>query len=89
MSKLKFDRLIDLNIRSSEIAQVPEGELWKGRFYGIDSITDVTVNGEKVEGSNPDVICVAGASIRVRPFNNIDTASLVLQGIAFKVVENV
>lgn len=89
MAKLKFDRLINLDVKSGENLTVPKGELWKGRVYGISSVTSFSVNNSKLVESDPVFQCVGGAIIRVTPFNSDSSATATIQGISFKVVENV
>lgn len=89
MAKLKFERLINLDVKSGENLTVPKGELWKGRVYGISSITSVSVNNAKLIESDPTFQCVENAIIKVEPFNSGSNSTVTIQGIAFKVVENV
>lgn len=51
--------------------------------YGVNSYAELYVNGEKVLESNPVLRCVEGASMKM------SEGSATIQGIAFKVVENV
>ena len=88
MSKLKFDRLLNLKIESGEATIVPKGELWRGRVYGVSSISSFKVNGESMNESNNVINCVEGAGLSAYS-GHTSGVSVTLQGIAFKVVENV
>lgn len=88
MSKLKFDRLLNLKVESGEVTIVPKGELWRGRVYGVNSISAFNVNGESMSESNNSLSCVEGAVLSAYA-GHTSSASVTLQGIAFKVVENV
>lgn len=83
MSKLKFDRLINLSMSKGEAITIPKDEIWKGRFYGVNDYAVLYVNGQKVLESDQELNCIEGATLRLSESN------VTIQGIAFKVVENV
>lgn len=91
MSKLKFDRLIDLKISSNEGTKVPTGEFWRGKIYGGSNIVKINVNGQVLPETNADLECVEGAHIDVGRVGNYSDSTVyaTIQCIAFKVVENV
>ncbi|MFR7349449.1 hypothetical protein [Peptoniphilus sp.] len=88
MNKLKFDRLLNLKVNSKETAKVPKGELWIGKVYGLSSIAGFSINGRAIGESNNSFNCVEGAMLRATA-GYTSGEEVVLQGIAFKVVENV
>ena len=83
MSKLEFDRLISLSIQKGERVIVPKGEFWEWTWDAGSG--SVYLNSSTV--GYYSVRCVEGAIIR--PSNLNSGASVNIQGIAFKVVENV
>lgn len=87
MSKLKFDRLLNFTIKKGESVKVPKGELWRGRMFGLQSGVDAYVNDSTVSEGSPEIICVEDTSIRCG--SSQYTKQVILQGIAFKAVENV
>lgn len=89
MSKLKFDRLLDLKFNDEEKVRIPKGELWKGRIYGSNANIHAFVNDEKVLENEHTITGVENAEIAVFMQNMPSHCKLIIQGIAFKVVENV
>lgn len=91
MSKLKLDRLINLNVKKNETLTIPKGEFWRGRVYGINSAIMLNVNEQEIIKSDPKLECVEGAIIKVAVSGNSSwvDAEVAIQGTAFKVVENV
>ena len=87
MSKLKFDRLLNFTIKKGESVKVPKGELWRGRMFGLQSGVTAHVNDSSVSHDSPEITCVEDASVRCGESQY--TKQVILQGIAFKVVENV
>lgn len=87
MSKLKFDRLISFTIKKNESIKVPKGELWKGKIFGTNINTKAFVNGNQVPDTDLSITCVEDAFVSCGR-DGYDP-KIVLQGIAFKVVENV
>lgn len=84
MNKLKFDRLINLKLQNRESIKVPKGELWRGSVYGIKSTDSLNVNEVSMRESNNSLNCVEEAVLRWS-----GSSGATIQGIAFKVVENV
>lgn len=82
MAKLKFDRLIDVSLGGNETTAVPKNELWKGIAYGQSSSLDLMINGMIDVPQGSSIIAVGGSYFKAR-------TDIRIQGIAFKVVENV
>ncbi len=87
MSKLKFDRLVSFKLKKDESITVPKGELWRGKLFGININTKAYVNKQEVLNVDPYITCVEDAFISCGRDGYDPT--IILQGIAFKVVENV
>lgn len=92
MSKLKFDRLLNFTIKKGESVKVPKGELWRGKMFGLQAGVNAYLNDSNVSSNNsgttcPEITCVEDASIRCGESQY--TKQVILQGVVFKVVENV
>lgn len=83
MTKLKFDRLINLKLKADEKIVIPQGELWKVSLYQDANrklnVNEVSPGYENIQNG----LIVQGSEIK--SIRNGAT----IQGIVFKVVENV
>lgn len=82
MNKLKFNRLLDVSLGENETTAVPKNELWKGIAYGQSSYLDLMINGIVDVPQGSSITAVGGSYFKA-------SKSIRIQGIAFKVVENV
>lgn len=82
MTKLKFDRTVNLNLESSDTATVPNNEVWKGSLFTAGSYAEV--NGKNIETKNNASVpvltlggvqhsreCVLSQGLRSRLLTNI------------------
>lgn len=87
MSKLKFNRLVSFKLKKDEDVTVPKGELWRGHIFGTNVNTKAFVNNQQVQEKDTNITCIEDAFIRCGRDGYDPT--IIFQGIAFKVVENV
>lgn len=77
MAKLKFDRLINVGLKSSSTTTIPKDELWKVTIFSHKS--NVELNGDYIDTSRSAIFLANG--VKLKTSGNID-----IQGIAFKTV---
>lgn len=86
MAKLKFGRLINVDLKFGETLKVSSDEIWRISIYSSQgrmvSINDMNLGYEKYSG-----IVSAGAVIKnIGPYED---KNIPIQGMAFKEVSNV
>lgn len=86
MAKLKFERLINVDLKFGETLKVPSDEVWRISVYSTQgsmvSVNDMNLGYEKYTG-----IVSAGAAVKnVGPLKD---KHIPIQGMAFKEVSNV
>lgn len=86
MAKLKFERLINVDLKFGETVKVPSDEIWRISIYSSQgyqvSINSVNLGYEKHTG-----LVSAGAVVKNEgPY---DLHAIPIQGMAFKEVSNV
>lgn len=86
MAKLKFERLINVDLKMGETIKVPSDEVWRISVYSIQGSMP-SINGRDMGYEKFTGIVSAGAV--VGNSGPLDYEILPIQGMAFKEVSNV
>ncbi|MCI5643846.1 MAG: hypothetical protein MR285_07040 [Peptoniphilus sp.] len=86
MAKLKFERLINVDLKFGETIKVPSDEVWRISVYSTQgrmvSINDMNLGYEKYTG-------IVSAGAVVKNVGPLEYNVIPIQGMAFKEVSNV
>lgn len=86
MAKLKFERLINVDLKMGETIKVPSDEVWRISVYSTQGSAS-SINGRSMGYEKYTSIFSAGAVVgNIGP---LDYQVIPIQGMAFKEVSNV
>lgn len=86
MAKLKFERLINVDLKFGETLKVPSDEVWRISVYSTEGRA-TSINGMSIGYGRYTSIVSAGAAVKNIGPTKIDV--IPIQGMAFKEVSNV